>query len=454
MTKLSSTQPRIAIIGGGVAGTFAALIMSGLPHFGQITLFDRDGRFGRGVAYSASAPWHRINVPAYKMGGLGADDWDGFANWVTDKGYLTSPDFSTSFVPRWRYGEYLCEQLVPLIETGRVAARQDAIASVARNGEVYQVRTETGDVIDADLVFACIGNHAPSPFPGVAPSSRSITNVWASGALDAIGTNDRVLVIGTGATAVDVVVDLVHRGVRAPMTMVSRRGLLPLIDAPAETDPEPLQDWPVPTARGIFQALVNDTRRKVAAGLPWQTTIDTFRLQIADMWANASEVERARFSRHLRAIWMVHRHRLAPDVADLLAQMQRDGRLEVIAGRITGAEATASGHEVAIHARAQETISRSTNWILNCTGPEERYERIDDPLVKSLLATGLARPGHNGLGLDVDPHCRLLNSEGDVQAGLYAIGPATRGAFWETTAASSIRQQLLAVAEQLKRDVV
>src|SRR6478752_6989279 len=68
-------------------------------------------------------------------------------------------------------------------------------------------------------------------------SPRSITNVWAPGALDPIGKDDRVLVIGTGATAVDMVIDLVHRGMRAPITMVSRRGLLPLIDVPAQTDP-------------------------------------------------------------------------------------------------------------------------------------------------------------------------------------------------------------------------
>jgi uncharacterized NAD(P)/FAD-binding protein YdhS len=197
-------------------------------------------------------------------------------------------------------------------------------------------------------------------------------------------------------------------------------------------------------------ALLRETRRKVAAGVPWQTVLDNFRPHIAPLYTNASETERARFARHLRAIWMVHRHRLAPDVAAVLERLQQEKRLEVIAGRITGAVATASGHRVSIARRGGGPIERISNWILNCSGPEERYDRLDDPLIKSLLATGRARTGPNGLGLDVDPGCQLRNSQGEVQPGLYAIGPATRGAFWEVTAASSIRQQLLAVAERLE----
>jgi uncharacterized NAD(P)/FAD-binding protein YdhS len=450
MKSLPSQPLRVAIIGGGVAGALAGIILAKLSQIGPITVLDRDGAFGRGLAYSARAPWHRINVPAYKMGGIGADD-DGFIAWLTETRQTDWPDYSSSFVPRWVYGSYISAQFERLTNDGRVTAVQDAALGVSRIENGYRVATGSGAMIDADLVFLCVGNPPPSPFPGVEASPRAITNIWSPGALDPIGIDDSVLVIGTGATAVDAVIDLVRRGARAPITMISRRGLLPLIDAPAEIDPAPVETFPTPTARGLFAGLVQDTRRKVAAGVPWQTVVDTFRLHIAKLYENAGEQERARFARHLRAIWMVHRHRLAPDVAELLAQLQHDGRLHVIAGRITGAIATASGHDVTIRKRSSGSTSHlATNWILNCTGPEERYDRLDDPLVQSLLATGTARPGINGLGLDVDPNCHLRDGSGQAQPGLYAIGHATRGAFWEVTAASNIRRQLLAVAEQLK----
>lgn len=43
-----------------------------------------------------------------------------------------------------------------------------------------------------------------------------------------------------------------------------------------------------------------------------------------------------------------------------------------------------------------------------------------------------------------------MNRAGDLQTGLYAVGHATRGAFWEVTAATNIRQQILNIADTLK----
>lgn len=235
-----------------------------------------------------------------------------------------------------------------------------------------------------------------------------------------------------------------------PITMISRRGLLPLIDAPAETDPAPLENWPDSTTLGIFSAVLKDTRRKMAAGIPWQTSVDTFRLQIARLWTDASQTERERFSRHLRAIWLVHRHRLAPDVAQLLDRLQSERSLSVLAGRIVSAGSTPAGYDVAIHRRGGTAMQMTANWILNCTGPEERYDRIENPLVKSMLASSIARHGNNGLGLDVDETCQIVDGSGTVQTGLYAIGHATRGAFWEVTAATNIRQQILKISDMLK----
>jgi uncharacterized NAD(P)/FAD-binding protein YdhS len=449
MTSHIPTPLTVAIIGGGAAGTLATVILAKLSNIGRITLLDRDGRFGRGLAYSAKEKWHRINVPAFKMGGVGADDQEAFVDWLAANNHVTGPDYSTSFVPRFVYGDFLCAQLADVEAGGRLDKRHDSALGVERCGASYRVATVSGDVIEADLVFLCIGNHPPSGFAGVEPSLRSISNVWAAGALDPIGADDRVLVIGTGATAVDVVIDLVHRGVRSEITMVSRRGLLPQVDVVTPVDPDPVTVWPVRTVRGLFRSLREDIRRKAAAGIPWQTAIDSFRLQTKAFWTGFSQAEQARFSRHMRSIWLAHRHRLAPDVAERLARWQRDGQVRVIPGSILSAAATSSGYDLTIRARGNKTIALAPNWVLNCTGPEERYDRLDDPLVKSLLATGRVRPGPQGLGLDVDPGCRLIDASGHPQPGFFAIGPATRGTFWEVTSATNIRQQLVGVAETL-----
>jgi uncharacterized NAD(P)/FAD-binding protein YdhS len=440
----------VAVVGGGVAGSLATIALAQLAQVGSIALFDRNNAFGRGLAYSAKAPWHRINVPAYKMGGVGAEDTEGFTDWLAETGQADWSEYSDSFVPRWAYGDYIAAQLSQTVANGRTAMHVDAVANIARTQAGYELTLASGERERFDRVFLCLGNPSPSPFPGIEASPRSITDVWAPGALDHIGMTDRVLVIGTGATAVDVAIDLHRRGIQHPITMISRRGLLPLIDAPAQTDPAPLETWPEPTTRGIFAALLKDTRRKMAMGVPWQTSIDTFRLQIARLWTDASLAERERFSRHLRAIWLVHRHRLAPDVAQLLERLQSEGHLDVLASRITSAKATPAGYDVTIYRRGGKPMQMTADWILNCTGPEERYDRIENPLVRAMLASGVARPGNSGLGLDVDDTCQIRDHAGDVLNGLYAIGHATRGAFWEVTAATNIRNQVLTIVDRLR----
>jgi uncharacterized NAD(P)/FAD-binding protein YdhS len=67
-------------------------------------------------------------------------------------------------------------------------------------------------------------------------------------------------------------------------------------------------------------------------------------------------------------------------------------------------------------------------------------------LIRRLLDRCDARLDPLGLGLDVDGECRLIGRNGEPDARLYAVGPITRGSFWESTAVPDIRDQVAAVA--------
>jgi uncharacterized NAD(P)/FAD-binding protein YdhS len=66
-----------------------------------------------------------------------------------------------------------------------------------------------------------------------------------------------------------------------------------------------------------------------------------------------------------------------------------------------------------------------------------------------LIARGCARPDAQGLGIEVDAQCRLIAADGTPNPRITAIGPMSRGAFWEITAVPDIRIQARAVAERL-----
>ena len=88
-----------------------------------------------------------------------------------------------------------------------------------------------------------------------------------------------------------------------------------------------------------------------------------------------------------------------------------------------------------------ETERVTAARVINCAGPSADYARIGDAFVRSLLERGLVRPDPLRLGLDVTAGCALRDRDGAISRRLFAIGPVTRGTFWEMTAVPDIRQQ-------------
>jgi len=193
--------------------------------------------------------------------------------------------------------------------------------------------------------------------------------------------------------------------------------------------------------------------RHSAAEIGWRAAIDSLRPHTQRIWREASLVERRRFLRHLRPWWDVHRHRMAPPVAARIEQMRAAGRLNVAAGRLIGAEAVDEANEavaVAWRERGDGGETRKTfGRVINCTGSGSNMRGAHAGLIRALIERGEARIDCLGLGLDVDGTGRLHTGGGALQPNLFALGPITRGAFWESMAVPDIRIQAANLAERL-----
>jgi uncharacterized NAD(P)/FAD-binding protein YdhS len=155
-----------------------------------------------------------------------------------------------------------------------------------------------------------------------------------------------------------------------------------------------------------------------------------------------SLADKARFLRHLRPWWEVHRHRMAGAVADRIDDARARGQLLVHAGRIQSYRQADGEVGVTYRVRHTEEMRTLTAMrVINCAGPGADYSRISDPLVKSLLAKGMIRPDPLNLGIDVTSNCAVRDGRGAISGRLFAVGPATKGAFWEMTAVPDIRRQ-------------
>ncbi len=177
--------------------------------------------------------------------------------------------------------------------------------------------------------------------------------------------------------------------------------------------------------------------------------MDSLRPHSHALWQGLDHREQRRFLRHARPWWDVHRHRIAPEVARQIADLVAEGRLEIAAGRLVEMKDEGETIAVTIRRRGRERVEeRRFAFAFNCTGPLGAIERTRDPLLKGLLDAGNISPDHLGMGLEVDERSRAAGSD-----RLWALGPLTKGRYWEIVAVPDIRGQAAAVAEDIATEL-
>ncbi|HEX7930399.1 MAG TPA: FAD/NAD(P)-binding protein [Sphingomicrobium sp.] len=430
----------VAIVGGGFSGTMVAaqLARKGI----ESVLIDGAGRAGNGVAYSTREPAHVLNVRAEVMSAW-ADDLEHFVRVAEADG-----GNRRDFVQRQQFGRYLRGILKETIDSGqlRLVERQAVEAEPAADGWTLQL--DNGEEIRASGLVLAIGNQPPEPLPFGRDSSRVIHNPWSGDALAAVEdlaeTNEHVMLVGTGLTMVDAVLSLDAAGHRGRIVALSRRGLIPRGHTDAGPAPIDAEDVPHGHVRTIWRWL-----RKRGAEVGWRSAVDALRPHSHRLWQSLPLHEQERFARHARPWWDVHRHRIAPEVAEQLQGLVADGRLQIVAGRIQSATDDGHGLEVAYRRRGTSQADRGRfAYMINCTGPLGTISRTRDPLLKGMLADGLIQPDQLGIALDVDERSRVAGSD-----LAWAMGPLTKGRYWEIIAVPDIRGQAAAVADDIAMEL-
>ncbi|MFE9084579.1 FAD/NAD(P)-binding protein [Brevundimonas sp. NPDC003935] len=425
----------VVIVGGGFSG---AMLAARLAERGQASvLIERGEAFGPGVAYSATLDVHRLNVRAERMSAL-VDQPGDFVDWLR----ANKPDHAdpNGFPPRRLYGLYVRDRLDAVAASRRSLIRRVTGQAVAIDGQT--VALSDGRRIEGRAVVLATGNPAPRNTP-TGQSPRVLSDPWAPGVLERIQPDDAVLILGSGLTMVDVVLALQAQGWRGRATALSRRGLLPRAhgehhDAPVALPPEALT--------GALSHRLASARR-LAREHGWRRVMEGYRPTTAELWRAATTAERARFLRHLRPWWDVHRHRIAPEIAATLDALIAEGRLSVRAGRVRAAEVSGDAVTLTVNAPGGAVQTLTAQWLIDCTGPG--HSAATTPLTAALIAEGRARLDPLKLGLDLDETGRILHADGTVDPDLYVLGPPARAALWETIAVPDLRQRIEQLSQAL-----
>ncbi len=415
----------VVVVGGGAAAVFVVRALvdearsAGHPAPRVVVVGGRPD-VGRGLAYGAAEAHHRLNSPAGSMS-VSAGDPDGFVRWLRESGWRDTDGQeprASSFAPRVVFGDYLAESFADLVagSEGRVAFLQGEVVDIdVPDTAPATVILATGETLEASAVVLALGNPPPVEVPSAA--ERVVVDPWAAGALDAIDESDRVLLVGTGLTMVDVATSLARRHPGIRMVATSRHLLLPAVHpaTPAERGPG-LGDDPQ-TLPAMMRAFRDQLRAASRAGAPWQGVLDGVRPQVQTLWQRLSLADRQRFLVHVARPWDVARHRMAVPVADELSGLLDAGTL-TLEPRVDHA-----AFDVAVL----------------CTGPHSVASEGWSPLVDALIGRGILRADPTGLGIDADADGALLDASGRSSDRVFTVGAALKGSLWETVASPEIR---------------
>lgn len=452
---------RVAIIGGGAAAAslLGELLERRPPHPLHLDWYTGGaGTPVRGVAYGAPSERHLLNVRAATMGMFGHRP-QGFLEYAQQ---LDPNVRGTDFLPRRRYGDYLEAEVARVLTQGKALGHDVNIipfaadALVPENDGVTVIRNETSRRVDAAVL--ALGALPPRPLAGVDAAlladGRYVVDPWQL--LTDLSTVEppprRVVLIGLGLTAADVLLELAAQWPQTQFIAVSRHGKFP----------EPhLRKAAVPSDDGAeLIAAMHDApeighwlhllREASAQESDWRVVIDSLRPHVPSLWQSLSMEQRARFLRHARWAWERVRHRMPPVVRTGLTELEHSGRLQRRAGRMRSARPGDDGVRVEIgHAGSISTIA--TDLVIQTVGLDTDVRCTDHPLIGQLLTNAHILADPLGLGVQAEPDGRLQHHGGSWPC-LFAIGSLLRGTLWESTAMPEIRQQARQLADRLLAD--
>jgi uncharacterized NAD(P)/FAD-binding protein YdhS len=458
----------IAIIGGGFCGTVLAAALLRRPPLQpcRIVLIERREQIGRGVAYRRSRYRPLLNVPAGRMSADPGDPLQ-FARFAQPENPAGA---ARRFLPRELYGEYLQDLLRQSVQTApahvsfeRLRAEATAIHRIDMAGPYLIGLSARRQLLAEQVVLAC-GDPPPTE-PAIAAGLARHPNYRCDPHSDDAVAADgsRLLLIGTGLTMVDVAIAAAAQNPHIEIDAISRHGLLPALQgalpldgagvAAPDRDFLPYLGAHALSARGLLWAFRALLRDQVDAGGDWRDAVNAVRAAAPTLWHRLALAERARFLRHLRVYWDVHRHRMPVEVGERLDALRCAGRLRIHAGNVLRIDAAAGG---ALHVRwrrrgAASASELAVDRVIVCAGTDQRLSRTRDPLMRALMANGLAVADPLGLGWRTGAHGALIDRDGRPAAHLFYLGPMLRADYWETTAVGELRVHAQHLATALAR---
>lgn len=388
---------KIAIIGFGFCGrmAFVNLVKNYHKNF-EVLIFDGAKKDNlKNAFYSAAfsdfSQHYILNVIAKKMSAF-IDDEQHFCRFLQEnypQDWQNIQEFG--FAPRRIYGEYIQK----ITDEYFSIAQKKGLHFSLHNAEILSLKKTTQNKflletinknfyqVD-EIILATSFKQTALPFEIAA---KNVVNfLWNQDNLNFHNksfSNETIALLGSGLTAVDVIVGLKKRNFSGKIIVISRRGNLPKKhfsfqdELPNFIDKEDAKKGILFLCLKIRKFLYQNRQFDL------RHIIHSIKPITIDLWHNFDERNKRLFLR-LMPYWTIFRHRAPQSSIEIIDEMIKNKQLEVVNGGLLSVEKKS---EKLLLKTKKEILE--VDYLVNCLGFEFRAQKY--PLLKAMLNENLLK---------------------------------------------------------------
>ncbi|MBP7710276.1 MAG: FAD/NAD(P)-binding protein [Rickettsiales bacterium] len=361
-----------AIVGFGFCGRLAFLHLVKKSTKNKILIFDPNLPNTLGPAFSPFSPHYILNVPAIKMSAFSNAPRD-FCEFLEKKYPQVWREVGENgYAPRYIYGEYLDELTK---QAFLEAKKNNVVFELVAEGVSEILPQEEGFLINqkfaADEVFLATSFKQSELPANIDVTANLVTkNLWSADSKQFHQenfTNQTICLIGSGLTAVDVIVGLKKKNFAGKIFVISRRGNFPKKHF-GEIQSN-LNFISASDAKNgvLFLCLKIRNFLKQNPQFDLRHAIDSIRQITTELWQNFDKKNKKQFLR-LLPYWNIFRHRAPIASIETIEQMIENGQIEILK-------------------KGRKNLE--CDLLVNCLGFEFKAEKY--PLFAQMLAANLLK---------------------------------------------------------------
>lgn len=391
---------KIAIVGFGFCGimVFGNILKKISSQKSQtkikFIIFEKDGEEAVGAGFSNFNDNYILNVPVKKMSPL-ENSPDDFLNFLKENYRdIYEKNGADGFVPRNVYGDFLKKlrnDFFNLANDLEIDCEliQKAVIDIDEGFKIHTKHT----FFDADEIIIS-SSFVQSKLNYCLNDEKLISPLWSKNSINFHQKNnfkidDKICIIGTGLSAVDVLVGLNAKNFSGKIYAISRRGNFP--------QPHFSQQNVNPTQVPISFIDDNDAKTGIVnislkfrkylranQNYDLRHLIDSIRHKTKALWHNLDEKNKRIFLKKMLPYWNIFRHRVPNASLEIINKMIENNKLEIVKSSVKSIEKSDGKFIIKTNKKNLEC-----DYVVNCLGFD--YDIKNYPLIESMLKKNLLK---------------------------------------------------------------